>query len=81
VAFIKYISYEEASDDLKSLYDRYGGRNKTPANIIRVSGVTPPTLEGHIQLYRGVMGRSSSLSARQREMVATVVSAINNCHY
>jgi len=81
MAFIEYVDYEDASPELKKIYDAYGAPKKLPANIIRISSVTPKAMTAHVGLYRAVMGAASSLSARQREMVATVVSAINKCHY
>ncbi|KAA3637661.1 MAG: peroxidase [Calditrichaeota bacterium] len=81
MAFIDYISYEKASDKLKELYQRYGGKSKQPANIIRVSGVNPDVMKYHVDLYRAIMIQKSELTRHQREMIATVVSAINNCHY
>lgn len=81
MAFIKYITYENAPDNLKKLYEQYGGANKTPANIVRVAGIRPAVLENHITFYQSVMHGPSSLSRDQREMIAVVVSSLNNCHY
>ena len=81
MAFIDYITYDKASDKLKELYERYGGKSKTPANIVRVSSVNPDVMKNHIDLYRSIMIQKSELTRHQREMIATVVSAINKCHY
>ena len=81
MAFIKYISYDEASEELKALYDKYGGKNKIPANIVRIAGLNPKALAGHIDLYKAIMFGKSPLSRDQRELIAVVVSAINSCHY
>lgn len=81
MAFIKYIFYEEASDELKALYEKYGGKNKIPANIVRIAGFNPKAMTGHIELYKAIMFGKSPLSRDQREMIAVVVSAINKCHY
>ena len=80
MAYIEYISYDDASDELRELYRRYGGANQTPANIVRIAGPNPKALEGHMALYRGIQV-VSPLSRAQREMIAVVVSAINECHY
>ncbi len=50
-------------------------------HIIRIHGIHPRTMRLHFQLYREVMHGPSPLSRRQRELVATVVSALNECHY
>ena len=53
MAFIEYISYEDASDDLKKLYKLYGGPSATPANIVRIAGPSPKVMEAHINFYLG----------------------------
>jgi alkylhydroperoxidase family enzyme len=81
MAFIDYISYEDASEKLRALYDKYGGDNKTPANIVRIAGPNPRAMEAHMDFYRAIMFAKSPLSRRQREMIATMVSGLNRCHY
>lgn len=81
MAFIKYIPYDEASEELKALYEQYGGKDKVPANIVRIAGFNHKALAAHIDFYKAVMFGKSPLSRDQREMIAVVVSAINKCHY
>ena len=81
MAFIEYIPFEDASPQLQEMYIKYGGPDKVPANILRISSVNPPVMEGHVSLYRSIMRGKSPLSRHQREMIAVVVSAINKCHY
>ncbi len=81
MAYIDYIEYEDASDELKKLYESYGGANYTPANIVRIAGLNPKAMQHHVEFYRSIMFQKSPLSRAQREMIATVVSAINKCHY
>ena len=81
MAYIKYIKYDDASPELQALYVKYGGPKKVPANIIRIAGHRPKTMEGHVNLYQSIMFGPSSLSRHQREMIAVVVSVINKCHY
>lgn len=81
MAFIDYISFEDASDKLKELYFRFGGKENRPANIVRIAGHNPPAMDHHIKFYRAIMFGKSPLSRDQREMIAVVVSAINKCHY
>jgi alkylhydroperoxidase family enzyme len=38
-------------------------------------------LQGHLDLYRAVMFGESPLSRAEREAIAVVVSAANDCHY
>ena len=81
MAFIEYIPYDSASDQLKELYERLGGASRQPANIVRIAGPNPKALDAHIQFYRAIMYQKSPLSRQQREMIATVVSALNHCLY
>jgi alkylhydroperoxidase family enzyme len=41
----------------------------------------PGVLRRSIELYREVMFGPSGLSRRERELLATVVSRANECHY
>ncbi|RME19666.1 MAG: peroxidase [Candidatus Zixiibacteriota bacterium] len=81
MAFIEYISYDDASDELKKLYEQYGGADRTPANIVRIACHNPKAMEGHVNFYRAIQHSKSPLSRQQREMIAVVVSGINHCHY
>ena len=81
MAFIPYISYDNAPPELQALYAKYGGTSRTPANIARIAGYRPHVMETHLAFYRAIMMGKSSLGRDQREMIAVVVSAINNCHY
>lgn len=81
MAFIDYIPYDNANDDLKKLYEQLGGKSKQPANIVRIAGPNPPVLKAHIDFYRAIMFKPSPLSRQQRELIATVTSVINQCHY
>jgi alkylhydroperoxidase family enzyme len=46
-----------------------------------VHSLNPPTLRAHADLYHTVMHAQSPLRRSEREMVALVVSAINQCRY
>ncbi len=82
MSFIDYISYEDASDELKEVYESLGGGpGKTLANVVRVAGPNPKVLKAHIQFYRAVMQTESPLSGAQKEAIAVVVSGVNGCHY
>ena len=81
MAFIDYISYEEASDELKKLYEQYGGADKMPANVVRIAGPNPKAMKAHLDFYRAIMVQKSEISRHQREMIAVLVSVINPCHY
>ena len=72
MAFIDYISDEQiAAED----------RVPDSDNILRIHGIHSRTMRQHYDLYRELMYGKSPLSRIQREMIAVVVSAANECHY
>jgi len=79
--FIDYIPWDKASDALRRLYRRFGGPEKTPANILRISSVSPKAMEGHVALYRSVIGEKMGITEVQQQLIAVVVSGVNQCHY
>lgn len=81
MAYIGYISEDETSPALSAMYDRYRNPAGHVDNILRIHGHNPPSLEAHFQLYRTLMRGASTLTRVQREMIAVVVSSINECHY
>ncbi len=81
MAYIPYVSQEDASPMLRELYDRYREPDGEIDNILRIHGLNPPSLSGHVGLYQTLMRGRSDLTRTQREMIAVVVSAINECHY
>lgn len=75
---IEMIHEEAAEGRLKEFYDKLGGK---VANIIKVHSLFPQSMEDHIQYYKTIMFGKSPIKRAQREMIATVVSSINGCHY
>lgn len=72
MAFIKYVAEEEIpAEDRISDHD----------NILRIHGVHCRTMRQHYDFYRELMYGKSPLTRIQREMIAVVVSAANECHY
>ena len=81
MAYIPYVPYEEAGASLQESYRKYGGPKKKVDNIIRVHSLNPPSMKHHFDLYAHLMRGDSPLSLIQREMIAIVVSACNDCFY
>ena len=81
MAWIKMIPEDEAENELKSWYDKlrepWGGVD----NILRIHSINTPTLKGHYELYSSATKGSKDLSRKRREMIAVVVSTVNQCHY
>lgn len=81
MAFIKILGQDEAEGYLKEQYDAAVRRAGTVSNIVSIQGHNSQVLKSSMMLYRDIMFGPSPLSRAQREMIATVVSKINNCHY
>ena len=81
-AWIKTVDEGEAGGEVADAYgqaaDRATGR---VAHILKVHSLNPRSLIAHRSLYRTIMFGSSPLKRYQREMIGTVVSALNGCHY
>ena len=50
-------------------------------HIIRVHGIHPRIMRLHYEIYVELMHRPSPLTRVQRELVASVVSTLNECKY
>lgn len=80
VAAVRTIPPEEADAELARAYRRVAGKRR-PAHIYQSHSLNPAAMVAHGQLYKAVMFAGSPLSRTQRELVATVVSFDNGCHY
>jgi len=81
VAWIETTPVEQAQGSLKSSYDAAIKRSGRVANIVQVMSPNPPTLRASMGLYQSTMFGESPLPRSLRELLATVVSRTNNCHY
>ncbi len=82
VAWIRTIAPAEARGLLQRLYAAAMRRTGRVYNIIRIQSLRPRVLRSSTQLYLEVMhSADSGLSRAQREMIATVVSRLNDCFY
>ena len=82
--YIRTIPPPEATGKLKEIYESSGGpsaaRGKV-AMIRQVQSLNPDALMAWSALGAEVMHGRSRITRRQREMIATVVSATNHCSY
>ena len=81
MAWIDIIDEENAEGSLKEQYNQliepWGGVD----NILKIHSLNPESLAAHVQLYKTLMYGKSPLRRTDREMIAVVVSTINQCHY
>lgn len=83
MAWIHVIDEAEAKGLLADLY-RDARRLRRPygvANIKKVHSLNPRVMQHVVGLDRKARRGRSPLTIVQREMIATTVSALNNCHY
>lgn len=81
MAWIEQVPDDEASGRLARIYEQARSRAGGVAGIIRVMSLDPPSLAGSMGHYVSVMKSPNALSPARREMLATVVSNVNDCFY
>lgn len=82
IAWIATLDEAEATGELAAAYaecaDRKTGR---VAHIYRIHSLNPRSMLAHRTLYRTLLFGPSPLQRYQRELIGTLVSALNECHY
>jgi len=81
MAYIRLVSNEEATGRLKEIYDASIQRAGRVWNIVRTMSPNPAVMEASMGLYMQIMKGPSGLSRKERELIATVASRANECHY
>ncbi len=81
MAHIRLIDESEAEGLLKEEYDAAVERAGKVFNILKAMSLRPAVLRASIALYREIMFGESGLSRQERELLATVASAEQSCHY
>ncbi len=81
MAYINTISEENADGIIAQEYEKGRRRAGRVFNILKIMSQSPNALKESMKLYLAIMRGESELSRGQREMLATVVSKINDCFY
>jgi uncharacterized peroxidase-related enzyme len=82
MSWIRTIPHEEATGRLKTLYDRIKGPGGAIDNIMRVHGLRPHTMEGHLALYKRVLHHTANRTPKWLlEAIGVYVSHLNGCRY
>lgn len=82
MAWIQTVDEADAIGIVKEEYDAAIERAGHLYNIVKLLSVRPKSMRAFVELYKVVMhDPESPLSPAQREMIATVVSKANQCHY
>jgi len=82
MTWIRTIAPQQATGLLRQLYEAAIKRAGKVYNIIRLQSLRPKVLRASTRLYMELMhSPDGALTRAQREMIATVVSRTNGCHY
>lgn len=79
--WIRQVPVAEATGLLKEQFDAALGRAGRVYHIVHVMSQNPRVLRDSMALYVSLMHGAGPLSRTQRELLATVVSVQNRCHY
>ena len=79
--YIQVVEPEDATGELAVMYKKYGKPDGGIDNIDKVHSLNPASMESHNALYQQSMKDDSPVTRVEREVIAVVVSTINNCGY
>ena len=78
---IRLIEPDDATGPLKDEYDAAIGRAGKVFNIVKAMSLRPGVLKRSMEMYKAIMFGPSGLTRAERELLATVTSARNECRY
>jgi len=81
MSWIQEIPEQDAEGELRTIYDELLKSRGKLANILQVHSLNPGALKTHVDLYMQLMFAQSGLTRKEREAIAVVVSANNDCAY
>ncbi|MFN8223155.1 MAG: carboxymuconolactone decarboxylase family protein [Gaiellales bacterium] len=81
MAHLDLIDPDDATGPLREEYEAAMGRAGRVYNIVRSMSLRPTVLSRSMEMYKAIMFGPSGLSRIERELLATVVSATNDCYY
>ena len=81
MSWINMISYEESEGELSERFEPLQYEPGKIDHILQLHSLIPSTMASHHEFYRDIMFKRTDLSRKERELIATVVSIYNECHY
>lgn len=81
MSWIQEIEVGEADGKLAEMYAQLTKQRGKVSNILKVHSLNPAAMGDHLELYVTLMFGKSGLSRLEREAIAVVVSANNDCAY
>lgn len=83
MTIVKYVEYEDATGDVKAVYDDIMTTRKVDwiNNIWKALANHPPSLRRIWEQVKAVMGPGTTLDPLTKELIYIAVSMTNNCEY
>ena len=81
MSWIEEVEVSEAEGKLAETYAALIEQRGKVSNILKVHSLNPEAMSAHLNLYMTIMFGKSGLSRAEREAIAVVVSATNECPY
>jgi len=81
MAYVEQVSEDDAQGMLKKVYDAAIARFGSVANILKVASLDGRSTQAGVQFYVSLMKAPNALEPSRREMLAAVVSNVNDCYY
>lgn len=82
MAWIETIREDEWAGALADLYPRVADtQHGRVDNIMQIHALNPVGMAAHDALYRSAMAGTATLRKVDRELIALVVSSLNQCEY
>jgi alkylhydroperoxidase family enzyme len=82
MGWIETIPFPEWTGELGELAAMVGDVDEDRVdNIMSIQSLNPPAMAAHQAVYSSAMRGTKSLRKVDRELVAFVVSQVNDCHY
>ncbi|HVK97012.1 MAG TPA: peroxidase-related enzyme [Flavisolibacter sp.] len=81
MARIKVIQYEEANNELKSVYDDLISKRGKLSEVLKIQSLHPASIKSHVIFYMDIMFSKTALTRAEKELIAVVVSVANGCLY
>lgn len=80
--WIETIREDEWDGQLTEMYGKVvDGAFDRVDNIMQIHSLDPAAMQGHLSVYNAAMSGTKTLRKVERELIALVVSDINDCHY
>ncbi|MFK8031684.1 MAG: peroxidase-related enzyme [Gammaproteobacteria bacterium] len=81
MSWIKTVNQPNGDQSLRETFDNIRESRGKVSNIMKAQSLFPEALQHHLDLYQTLMFGETTLNVAEREMIALVVSASNNCSY